>query len=89
MDMIMVEEWIGLRAKITDSANPNDIGITGEIIGETLNTIIVLTDSNERKTIQKKGARALVEGRGEILELSCAVCRPEDRTKKLYKKVIA
>ena len=89
MDVVMVEEWIGLRVRIANSPNPNDVGARGEIIGETLNTITLLTDKNQRKTIQKKGARAQVLGSNKYLELAQAVFRPEDRTKKLYKKVVS
>ena len=89
MDVIMVEEWIGLRVRVTNSPNPNDIGIEGEIVDETLNTIVILTDKNQRKTIQKKGRCARVLGSKKYLELSCAIFRPEDRTKKLYKKVVS
>ncbi|MFH0927483.1 MAG: ribonuclease P protein subunit [Candidatus Micrarchaeota archaeon] len=89
MDMIMVEEWIGLRVKITQSPNPNNIGIEGEIANETQNTITILTGANERKTVPKIGARASVLGSNKFIELGQAMCRSEDRSKKLYKKVVS
>jgi len=89
MDVIMVEEWIGLKVKIGASTNPNNIGLEGEIVDETLNAITILTEKNERKTVPKKGAFAIVTHSGKILELHNAILRPEDRTKKLYKKVVS
>lgn len=89
MDMIMVEEWIGLKVKIMGSPNPNNIGLSGEIVDETFNTITILTEKNERKDVPKKGGRAIVLGSNKFLELADALCRPEDRSKKLYKKVVS
>jgi len=89
MDVVMVEEWIGLHVRIIGSPNPNNIGVDGEIVDETLNTITILTEDDKRKTIPKKGGRAQVLGSKKYLELAHAVFRPEDRTKKLYKKVVS
>ncbi|PIT84389.1 ribonuclease P, Rpp29 [Candidatus Micrarchaeota archaeon CG10_big_fil_rev_8_21_14_0_10_45_29] len=80
--MALDEEWIGKRAKITASQNPNNIGICGEIVDETLNTITFLTKENERKIVPKKGARMQMEGSKEILELSNTLARPHERSKK-------
>jgi len=84
----MVQEWIGLKVKIISSTNPNNIGLEGEIVDETLNTICVLTKKNERKTVAKKGARAKIISSGSMLELGDAIMRPQDRSKRLYKKII-
>ncbi len=89
MDVIMIEEWIGLKVKIISSSNSNDVGIEGEIVNETLRTISVLNSNNVRKMVQKKGACAWVLDSNKILELDKAIFRPEDRTKKLYKKVVS
>jgi len=80
--MALDGEWIGKRAKIIFSPNPNNIGICGEIADETLNTITFLTNENERKVVPKKGARMRMEISGETLELSDALARPHDRSKK-------
>lgn len=89
MDILMAEEWIGLEIRIISSPNPKLIGIEGKIVHEGANSITLLTPNSQRKIVPKKGVQALVIASGKILKLSCASMRPEDRSKKLYKKIFA
>ena len=88
MDRIMIEEWIGRRVRIVRSPNPNLLGIEGEIANESLNAIEILQENGERKKVPKKGTSAIVPGSNERLELGRAVVRPEERSRKLYSKVM-
>ncbi|MFH1306464.1 MAG: ribonuclease P protein subunit [Candidatus Micrarchaeota archaeon] len=87
MNIEMAEEWIGLNVRITNSPNPNNIGIEGKIVRETLNTVTLLTEKNERKVVPKKGAKAQIANSKKILDLNAAQVRPEERSKRLYAKL--
>ncbi len=99
MENIMVQEWIGRRAKIIDAANRANIGLEGAVVDETLGTITLRGDDGRERVVPKKGAKiALSEIRPKdekeagapawkIADGSMAAVRPEDRAKKLYKKL--
>ncbi|MDD4127559.1 MAG: ribonuclease P protein component 1 [Methanomicrobium sp.] len=48
-------ELIGLEAKVSNSTNPKQIGITGIIADETKNMLIIHSEGSLKK-VQKKGA---------------------------------
>lgn len=48
-------ELIGLCITIEKSSNRTEIGISGKIIDETKNTILIHSDDNSIKRIQKQG----------------------------------
>jgi len=86
---IVQHEFIGLKAKVVKSANPDCIGITGTIVNETRNTFLISQDS-KKKTIVKDQAvfhftfpdATIVEINGRIL-----VGRPEERLKKRIRRL--
>ncbi|MCX8163217.1 MAG: ribonuclease P protein subunit [Candidatus Micrarchaeota archaeon] len=82
MDKLMLQNWIGLEVKIISSPNILLVGKRGKIIDETLNTIVLRT-KNKDIIVPKKGV--ILKHKNHILNLSQAICKPEDRTKKLYK----
>jgi ribonuclease P protein subunit POP4 len=85
---IFYHELIGIYSKVFKSSNKFLIGISGNIIDETKNTVSIETD-NGVKIIPKDTSvfffffanEEWVEIEGKIL-----VKRPEDRIKKKYKK---
>jgi RNase P/RNase MRP subunit p29 len=89
MDESIVSEIIGKDVCIISSPNPDLLKIEGKIVGESKNTITILTTDGEKK-IQKKGLKLKIKiaEKWILMDLGIALMRPEDRTKKLYKKLL-
>lgn len=85
---ILKHEFIGLRAKVVNSSNPNDVGIEGKVINETRNTFII-NHGNKNKTIAKNTAVfhfTLSNGTTVEINGKTIVGRPEDRIKKKLRR---
>lgn len=86
---IIRHEFIGTDAKISKSADPNCIGISGKVIDETRNTFSVL-HSGKKKLIMKDSTvfqfkfsdGTVVQVDGRLL-----VGKPEDRLKKHIRRL--
>jgi ribonuclease P protein subunit POP4 len=77
-------ELIGLNAKVTKSTNKDSVGITGTVINETRNTLVI-RHNNTDKTIPKETTIfQFTLPNGSILEVegNAITGRPEDRIKK-------
>lgn len=82
-------ELIGLKAKILEAKNKSLKRISGLVVDETYNTIIIEKKNKKRKIIPKKGTIFLfyinkdkkVKILGDII-----IGRPEDRIKKRFPK---
>lgn len=86
IENILFHEWIGLKIKISESSQTSLKNISGKIIFETKNMLIVRTLDNGIKKIPKKIILQC------ILYLPTTVCfikgnqligRPEDRVLKI------
>jgi ribonuclease P protein subunit POP4 len=86
IENILFHEWIGLKIKISESSQTSLKNISGKIIFETKNMLIVRTLNNGIKKIPKKIILQC------ILYLPSTVCvikgnqligRPEDRVLKI------
>jgi len=81
-------EFIGLDAKVVKSTNPSYVGISGRVVDETRNTVVI-RHNNEDKVIVKEVAvfhftlpdGAIIEIEGKVI-----IGRPEDRLKKRPKR---
>lgn len=85
---IIQHELIGLHARVTESANKDCIGITGTVVNETKNLLIIKTKKGEKK-IQKKYTKfifKLPDGKKVKVDGSMLVARPENRIKLKIKK---
>ncbi len=75
------EELIGFHIEVVDALNPNLIGLSGRIIDETRDTIII-KNSVEKKLIKNQVTFKIKKGnkvykiKGNMLKK-----RPEERTK--------
>ena len=81
---ITQNELIGLNAKVTKSTNQDSVGITGTVIDETRNTLVI-RHNNSNKTISKETTVfqfTLPNGSTVEVEGNAIVGRPEDRVKK-------
>jgi len=81
---ILQGELIGLNAKVTKSPNRSSIGISGKVIDETRNTLVI-RQNDDNKTIQKETTTfqfTLPSGTVIEVEGNALIGRPEDRVKK-------
>lgn len=74
------DELIGEEITIVDSTNKDEIGITGIVIDETKNTLL-LDVQGKRKTIIKHTVTLKVIRTGQVVAGKNIVKRPEDRIK--------
>ncbi len=84
----LLGEIIGSRARVVGATHPGYIGIEGTIVDETKNLLILETPTGIKKLPK---ADIVVEIRLSSGELICVdgatiTVRPEDRTKKLWRK---
>lgn len=81
---IVRHELIGLKVKIGKSRNTSLVGLVGNVIDETYNTIKIETNSKE-KIIPKQGTIFifhLPNGKRVEVDGKVLISRPEDRIKK-------
>ena len=97
MDPIMVEEWRGLRLRVVEASNPNQIGLEGVLVDEGVRTLTLRLGDGGNRQIPKSGTRLIVAGEKKgmndeknemIIDAGEAIMRSEDRTKRLYKKIM-
>jgi ribonuclease P protein subunit POP4 len=79
----LTDEIIGLTAKIKSSKNKGAEGLTGTIIDETKNMIILRTKNGDKKLIKKQHIFEIHENEVSGAEL---VGRPEERIKRWIRK---
>lgn len=85
---VVRDEFIGLKATVVRSSNPNYVGISGKVVDETRNTLVI-RHKNEDKVIVKDAAVfrfTLPDGTAVEIEGNVIVGRPEDRIKKRLKR---
>lgn len=87
--LIVQDEFIGLKVRVTDSPNRDLIGISGTVINETRNTLTVLNGSKRRIVVKDHATfhftlpdTTIVEVEGHILQ-----GRPEERLKKRIRRL--
>ena len=81
---IIQNELIGLDAKVAKSTNRDSIGISGTVIDETRNTLVI-RHNNIDKTVPKETTIfqfTLPNGSTVEVEGNAIMGRPEDRVKK-------
>jgi ribonuclease P protein subunit POP4 len=82
-------ELIGLEAMVRLSGNPQLVGITGRVIDESRNTLILETSEGREVTIVKDQCTLsfrLPSGESVRVDGRLLVARPEDRIKKKLPK---
>jgi len=85
---LVKHELIGLKVRIVESTNPKNIGMSGRVIDETRNTLVIEKADGRGVTLPKEAhvfsfevGSVWVKVDGKLL-----VARPEDRIKKKFKK---
>jgi len=81
---ITQSELIGLKAKVTKSTNHDSIGITGTVIDETRNTLIIRQNNSDKVVPKETTVFQFTISNGSVVEVEGNVImgRPEDRVKK-------
>jgi ribonuclease P protein subunit POP4 len=81
---ILKHEFIGLNAKVVRSTHPNYVGITGKVIDETRNTLVIRHKNKDKVVVKNTAVFHFILPDGTIVEIEgdAIVGRPEDRIKK-------
>jgi len=77
-------ELIGLDAKVVKSANPSNLGMSGKIIDETRNTLVIRQNENDKVVAKDTAVFQFTLPNGTVVEVEgvAIIGRPEDRVKK-------
>ncbi len=83
---IVLNELIGLKAKVIKSTDGNQKGISGTVIDETKNTLVIDTEAGEKRVVKKTSSFRFYAGRMSFIvdgdEISF---RPHERIEKSMK----
>ncbi len=86
---IIRHELIGLKVEVVESANEFLVGISGLVLDETRNMLLIGEPGKRKRWVPKRGTLFriwLPDGLRVLVEGDVIVGRPEDRLKKkLYK----
>ena len=85
---LLRHEFVGLDAEVVKSSNPSQIGISGKIIKETRNTLVIRHNDLEKMVIKDIAVFHLVLPDGTVVEIDgkAIVGRPENRLKKRVRR---
>ncbi len=81
---VLRHELIGLEARVVNSSDPNLIGISGTIIDETRNMLVIEQMERPKMVPKANSIFRITLPSGEEVEIEGAklVARPEERVKK-------
>jgi ribonuclease P protein subunit POP4 len=82
---VHAHEIIGLDVKIIDSSDPTLNQLTGKVIFETRNTILIRTNSTIKQIAKKTLKKIEIQTRSAVYFISGSsmIGRPEDRISRL------
>ena len=85
---IVQGELIGLDAKVVKSTNPSNIGISGKVIDETRNTLVIRQNEENRVVIKETAVFQFALPNGTVVEVvgTAISGRSEDRVKRKPKR---
>jgi ribonuclease P protein subunit POP4 len=86
---IVQQEFIGLDAKVVESSNPTCIGISGKVVDETRNVLVIKHRDKKKSIIKNTAVFHFTLADGTIVEIDGKVIvgRPEDRIKKRLRRL--
>ncbi len=76
---------VGERVKVLNASDQTQIGIRGEVVLESANTIVI-EDEGEMRRVQKKGTVLQLEGNRQVVRGDEISGRPEDRLGRLTRR---
>ncbi|MEM0331459.1 MAG: ribonuclease P protein subunit [Archaeoglobaceae archaeon] len=76
-------DWIGLKLEVEDSPNKFEIGLAGEVVDETQNTLKLKTEKG-LKVVAKRGRTFKVWYMGHVVRVrgDIVALRPEEKIAK-------
>jgi ribonuclease P protein subunit POP4 len=85
---VVQSEFIGLDAKIVRSTNPSYVGLSGQVVDETRNTLVIRHKNGDKVIIKESAVFQFTLPNGTIVEVegNAILGRPEDRVKKRLKR---
>ena len=85
---LLRQEFVGLDAKVVKSSNPSQTSISGKIIKETRNTLVILHKNIEKTVIKDVAVFHFTMPDGTVVEVDGKVIvgRPENRLKKRIRR---
>jgi ribonuclease P protein subunit POP4 len=81
-------EFIGLNAKVVKCSNPSCVGISGRVVNETRNTLVIRHKSEDKVIAKELAVFQFTLPNGTVVEVegNAILGRPEDRVKKRPKR---
>lgn len=81
-------ELVGLEVRITESSNPSQAGLSGKVVDESRNMLLIETGDGVRSFSKDECTFSFRIPTGEwvMVRGSLLVARPEDRVKKKHRK---
>jgi len=85
---IVQGELIGLKAKVVKSSNPDYVGISGSVVNETRNTLVIRHENKDKTVVKDQAVFQFTLSDGTIIEVegTAILGRPEDRVKKQIRR---
>ena len=85
---ILQQELIGLNARVVRSSHPGYVGVSGRVLDETRNTIIILHENKKKIIIKSTAVFHFTMPDGTIVEIDgkTIIGRPENRIKKRVRR---
>ncbi|AGK60156.1 ribonuclease P protein subunit Rpp29 [Archaeoglobus sulfaticallidus PM70-1] len=82
-ELIIAHELIGLECEVVDSPNRYEVGLAGEIVDETMKTLLIRTDRGYKR-IAKADRKFKLRVGDSCVELdgNLIAYRPEERIKR-------
>jgi ribonuclease P protein subunit POP4 len=82
------QEFVGLNAEVVKSSNLSQMSISGKIMKETRNTLVILHKNVEKTVIKDVAVFHFIMPDGTVVEIDgkTIVGRPENRLKKRIRR---
>jgi ribonuclease P protein subunit POP4 len=86
---IIREEFIGTTCAVTSSPHAGNLGIHGEVLGETKNTFTIQQEGKTKCIVKDQAVFQFQFSDGTVVEIdgNLLVGKPEDRLKKTVKRL--
>ncbi len=86
---IVQHDFIGLVAKVKKSSNPSCVGIRGQVVDETRNTLAIQQDTRKKIVVKDQTVFHFFLPDGTVVEVdgNVLVGRPEGRMKRRIRRL--
>jgi ribonuclease P protein subunit POP4 len=86
---IVQREFIGLNAEVVRSSNSSYIGISGKVVDETRNLLVIMHQNEKKAVVKNTAVFHFTMPDGTVVEIDGKVLvgRPEDRIKKRLRRL--